>query len=151
MARNLLLYLLPEILPLISGGSSTMSTTRTVTGVTPRRVLIIDDNRDGRESLRRLVLTRGFEVEVAEDGLHGLRKAIDWEPDVAIVDIGLPGLDGYEVARRVRQALGGRVVLVALTGYCGPEVRKLALDAGFDEQLTKATDLDELLLLLGSV
>jgi len=121
------------------------------TGVPLRRVLIIDDNPDGRESLRRLVLTRGFEVEVAEDGPRGVRKALDWEPHVAIVDIGLPVLDGYGVARRIREGLGSRVVLLALTGHSGPEARRMALDAGFDAHLTKATDLDELLLLLGSV
>jgi len=137
-------------IPLISEGSSTMFATRTGPLLTHRRVLIVEDNPDGRESLRRLVGTRGFEVEVAEDGPRGVRKALEWEPDVAIVDIGLPVLDGYGVARRVREALGGRVFLIALTGYSGLEVRRLALAAGFDEYLTKATDLDELLRLLGS-
>jgi len=137
--------------PLISGEIEVMSTTRTATRVQARRVLIVEDNADGRESLRLLVGMRGFEVEVAVDGFQGVNKALDWEPDVAIVDIGLPMLDGYEVARLIRETLGGRVVLLALTGYSGPEVRRKALDAGFDEHLTKATDLDELLRLLGSV
>ena len=127
-----------------------MSTTHSAPEVPHRRVLIIDDNPDGRDALGRLVRTRGFEVEVAEDGPRGVRKALDWEPDVAIVDISLPVLDGYEVARRVRKGLGGRIQLFALTGHSGPEIRRLALAAGFDEYLTKATDLDRLLQLLGS-
>jgi len=116
--------------------------------VAQRRVLIIEDNPDGRESLEFLVRLWGFEVQVAQDGLAGLGKALDWKPDIAIVDINLPLLDGYEVARRVRSALDGHVYLVALTANGGSENRRLALEAGFDCHLTKPADLDELLHLL---
>ena len=71
-----------------------------------RRVLLIEDNPDGRESLRALLTLAGFQVETAEDGLQGVKKALSWRPDTAIVDIGLPILDGYQVASCLREALG---------------------------------------------
>src|SRR5262249_52886350 len=71
----------------------------------PSRVLIVEDNRDSRESLRWLLELWGHEVEVAEDGQRGVAKALHWKPDTAVVDIGLPLLDGYQVARQVRAAL----------------------------------------------
>jgi len=126
-----------------------MSPTRTATRVKARRVLIIEDNPDGLETLRLLVGMWGFAVEVAEDGLGGVRKALDWEPHIAIVDIGLPLLDGYEVARRVREALGERVLLIALTAYDGADNHRRALDAGFDIHMAKPADLDELMFVLG--
>jgi len=126
-----------------------MSTT-SYAEVSQRRVLIIEDNRDGRETLECLVGMWGFEVESAEDGLHGVRKALEWQPDVAIVDIGLPLLDGYEVARRVRATMGNRVFLVALTAYGRPEDRHRALEAGFDAHMTKPANLEELSRLLGA-
>ena len=67
------------------------------------RVLVIEDNPDGREMLRLLLELKGHRVEVAGDGLRGLQKALAWSPQVAVVDIGLPGLDGYQVARQVRR------------------------------------------------
>ena len=128
-----------------TAGRIFMPTTHTAEAVAQRRVLIVEDNHDNRETLRILLGIWNFAVEVAEDGPDGLRKALAWAPDIAIVDIGLPGFDGYEFARRVREALGTRVVLIAVTGYGGPENRKLALDAGFDEHMTKGTDLSEIL------
>ena len=119
-----------------------MPTPCTPTARGQRRVLIVEDNRDSRETLRILIGMWNFEVEVAQDGFDGVRAALDWEPDIAIVDIGLPGIDGYEVARRVRRAFGGRVLLIALTGYNGSEDRRLAFEAGFDEYMAKGADLD---------
>jgi two-component system, sensor histidine kinase len=113
-----------------------------------RRVLVVEDNPDGRETLRLLLGLWGHQVEVAEDGLRGVQKALDWRPDVAIVDIGLPLLDGYEVARRVRARLKGKVRLIALTAYGSPEDRAWALASGFDYHLVKPCDLRELLQLL---
>jgi CheY-like chemotaxis protein len=113
-----------------------------------RRVLVIEDNADSRQSLQMLFGLWGHQVEVAEDGVSGVRKALDWQPEVAVVDIGLPLLDGYQVARRVRAALRDKVFLIALTGYCKPEDRRQALDAGFDVHLKKPADLDELSRLL---
>src|SRR5438270_13379697 len=105
-----------------------------------RRVLIVEDSPDSRETLKLLLELYGHQVEAAKDGREGVEKALAWEPEVAVVDIGLPGLDGYEVARRVRAALGGRVLLIALTGYDGAENRRRAFEAGFDHHLTKPAD-----------
>jgi CheY-like chemotaxis protein len=110
----------------------------------PRRVLVVEDHPDTRESLRTLLRAWGHEVEVAGDGAQGLAKALGWRPEVAVLDIGLPRLDGYEVARRVRPAVGGEVRLIALTGYGAAEDRQRAFAAGFDHHLTKPADPDEL-------
>ena len=110
----------------------------------PRRVLVVEDNPDTRESLRTLLRGWGHEVEVAGDGAQGLAKALGWRPEVAVLDIGLPRLDGYEVARRVRPAVGGEVRLIALTGHGAAEDRQRAFAAGFDHHLTKPADPEEL-------
>jgi CheY-like chemotaxis protein len=110
----------------------------------PRRVLVVEDNPDTRESLRSLLCGWGHEVEVAGDGAQGLAKALGWRPEVAVLDIGLPRLDGYQVARRVRPAAGGGVRLIALTGYGSVEDRERAFAAGFDHHLTKPADPEEL-------
>ena len=110
----------------------------------PRRVLVVEDNPDTRETLRSLLRGWGHEVEVAGDGAQGLAKALGWRPEVAVLDIGLPRLDGYEVARRVRPAIGGEVRLIALTGYGAAEDRERAFAAGFDHHLTKPADPEEL-------
>jgi two-component system, sensor histidine kinase len=112
------------------------------------RVLLVEDNPDGREMFRLLLELCGHTVEEAADGREGVEKALAWEPEVAVVDIGLPGLDGYEVARRLRAALGIRVTLIALTAYGSPEDIRLAFRAGFDHHLTKPSHPAELLRLL---
>ncbi len=114
-----------------------------------RRVLLVEDNPDSREMLRFLLGLWGHHVEAAADGAQGLAKALDWRPEVAVVDIGLPQLDGYEVARRVRAALDGGVRLIALTAYGSEEDRRRALAAGFDHHLTKPADLEGLRHLVG--
>ena len=106
-----------------------------VPAAAPRRVLVVEDNPDSREMLRAVLNVWGCQVEVAADGAQGVRKALDWHPEVAVVDIGLPLLDGYEVARRLRAALHGRIRLIALTGYGTPEDRAQALASGFDVHL----------------
>src|SRR5262249_14589155 len=82
-----------------------------------KHILLVEDNPDGRESLRLLLSLLGHQVDVAADGIEGVRKALAVHPDVALIDIGLPRLDGYEVARRIRAALGPKVVLLAYTAY----------------------------------
>lgn len=104
-------------------------------------VLIVEDNQDSRELLAVLLAERGHRVLTAADGPSGVREAIAQRPDVLLVDIGLPGLDGYGVARKVRDALGSAVYLIAVTGYGQPDDRRRALAAGFDMHLTKPLDL----------
>ncbi len=119
------------------------------------RILIVEDNLDGRESLRDLLELWGHEVELAEDGAEGVEKALAGQPDVALVDIGLPGLDGNEVACRIRAAAGrdhaDHIELIAMTGYGQPEDRRRALQAGFDSYLVKPVDPAHLGRLLAAV
>jgi signal transduction histidine kinase/PAS domain-containing protein/ActR/RegA family two-component response regulator len=109
-----------------------------------RHVLVVDDNVDGRDALRALLELGGHRVDVAEDGPSGIDVARRVAPDVALIDIGLPGLDGYQVAQALRAAEGRRIRLIAITGYGQPEDRQRALDAGFDAHLVKPVDVDEL-------
>jgi signal transduction histidine kinase/CheY-like chemotaxis protein len=110
-----------------------------------RRVLIVEDNADSREMLRELLQMWGHAVETAEDGPQGLRKALSWSPEVALIDIGLPGLDGYQLVEALRRENGADdMFVVALTGYGQKEDRSRALAAGFDAHLVKPVDLDEL-------
>jgi CheY-like chemotaxis protein len=115
----------------------------------PRRVLVVEDNPDGRSTLQLLLYMLGHAVEVARDGLGGVERALIWRPDIAIVDIGLPVLDGYEMARRVREALADEILLAALTGYGQAEDLERAGAAGFDVYLVKPVDPDELSRLVG--
>jgi CheY-like chemotaxis protein len=104
-------------------------------------ILIVEDNRDGRESLRDLLEIWGHKVSLAASGPEGLEMAFSGRPDVALIDIGLPGLDGNEVARRIRPIFGADAIsLIAMTGYGQPEDRRRALRAGFDFYLVKPVD-----------
>jgi len=102
-----------------------------------RHVLVIEDNPDAREMLRTTLEVDGHRVEVAEDGPQGVAMARSSRPDVVLVDIGLPGLNGYEVAKQVRALFGRQVRLIAVTGYGRPEDRRRTEEAGFDTHLTK--------------
>jgi CheY-like chemotaxis protein len=115
-----------------------------------RRVLVIDDNDDARESMLLLLGQLGHEAVGAADGPDGVRRALEEHPDVVFVDIGIPGFDGYEVARRVRAGPGPGPVLVALTGYGQPEDLERARSAGFDVHLTKPASPDVLARVAGS-
>ena len=115
-------------------------------------VLIVEDNRDGRESLRELLEIWGHRVAVAENGATGLEQVFARRPDVALVDIGLPEMDGNEVARRVRAVLEPeRIALIAMTGYGQPEDRRRALEAGFDTYLVKPVDPGDIGRLLDEI
>ncbi len=104
-------------------------------------VLVVEDNLDGRESLRDLLEIWGHRVSLAESGPAGVEMAFSRRPDVALIDIGLPGIDGNEVARRIRSILGEEAIsLIAMTGYGQPEDRRRALQAGFDFYLIKPVD-----------
>ena len=101
------------------------------------RILIIEDNPDAAESLRLLLSLVGFEVRVAHTGPAGVKTGREWEPDVVFCDIGLPGLDGFAVARALQ---AGPSRLVALTAYGDEETRRRATESGFDDFLVKPVD-----------
>ena len=106
-----------------------------------RRIVVVEDNEDGREMLRLLLESAGHEVHTAADGPDGVELVTRVRPDIAFVDLGLPELNGFEVARRIRAAPGtGDVHLIALTGYGQAEDRAHALEAGFDDHLVKPVD-----------
>ncbi len=109
-----------------------------------RDVLIVEDNPDIRDLLQSLLESYGHHVDSVGDGLTAVEHARRNRPSIVVVDIGLPGLDGYGVAERVRQSLGSSVYLVALTGYGRPDDRRRALEAGFDVHMTKPVDIDAL-------
>lgn len=116
-----------------------------------KSVLVVDDDRDAAETLFELLEMWGHRVWLARDGARGIDAAREHHPQVALLDIGMPGIDGYEVARRLRAAAETRdMVLVALTGYGGDEDRKRAREAGFDYHLVKPPDPEELQRLLMS-
>ena len=110
-----------------------------------RRVLIIEDNHDAREMFRIMLELAGHQVLEAEEGVGGLELLKTARPDVAVIDVGLPGLNGYEIARRFREESDtGGVMLVALTGYGTPEARERSRQAGFDHHLIKPVNADAL-------
>ncbi|HSE93741.1 MAG TPA: response regulator [Methylomirabilota bacterium] len=108
---------------------------------TGRRILLVEDSADARDALRLLLELDGHAVSVAADGSEALARAAEVEPEVALIDIGLPVLDGYDVARRLRaMPLGSKMRLIALTGYGQPEDQARVLEAGFDGHLVKPVD-----------
>jgi PAS domain S-box-containing protein len=123
-----------------------------VPAVGSRRVLVVDDNRDSAESLAMLLQTFGHEVRTAFDGQEGVRTARTFRPDLVLMDIGLPGLNGYDAARAIRsEPWGRRVRLVALTGWGSDEDRRRSHEAGFDHHLVKPVDFDDVLEVLADV
>jgi DNA-binding response OmpR family regulator len=114
-----------------------------------KKILIVEDSPDAQQMLKDLLEMWGHEVVCASDGLAGVSTALAASPDLALVDIGLPVLDGYEVARRIRSDPEGKdLVLVALTGYGSPEQKAKALEAGFDVHLAKPVNAKRLASLL---
>ncbi len=102
------------------------------------RILVVDDNIDAADSLAAVLETRGHSVAVAHDGQEALDKAGAFEPQVVFLDIGMPRMNGYEVARALRStSFGARAILVALTGWGAERDRDRTLEAGFDHHLTK--------------
>jgi PAS domain S-box-containing protein len=123
----------------------------TTSGSRPKRcqVLVADDNLDGAETLSELLRLWGYPVEVVHDGVSALERIQQSPPGLVLLDIGMPGLDGYEVARRLRSDGASReMMLVAITGYGRREDLERAREAGFDHHLTKPVDLEELKALL---
>jgi DNA-binding response OmpR family regulator len=114
-----------------------------------RRILIIEDNRDAADTLGEILKLLGYDVQITYSGLEGVKVASEWVPAIVVSDIGLPELDGFEVARELRgkkTTAGAR--LIALTAYSTDEVRRLALEAGFDVYMTKPADIKNLQALL---
>jgi PAS domain S-box-containing protein len=131
-------------LPLLIGGADHETPAAQTLKAASRSVLIIEDNVDAAESLRDVLILSGHQVQVAHNAESGLEKARASRPEVILCDIGLPGMDGYGVARAVRSEPGLRsVFMVALTGYALPEDVERARDAGFNEHLAKPPNLEK--------
>ena len=117
-----------------------------------RRILVVDDNKDAVDSLALLLSLVGQHVVAAHDGLDALAQFERFDPEVVVLDLGLPGINGYEVARRIREAdQGHRVTLVALTGWGQDEDRRRSIMAGFDYHLVKPVDFEALKTLLANL
>ena len=115
----------------------------------PRRVLVVDDNRDAASSMVALLQSAGHQVREAHDGQEGLRLAFEFEPEVVLLDLGMPGMSGFDVARELR----GRIAqpgprIIAVTGWGQESDRRLTREAGFDFHLTKPVNHMELDVLL---
>jgi CheY-like chemotaxis protein len=114
------------------------------------RILVVDDNQDSGETLGLLLGATGYEVRNAADGETAVRMSAEFRPDVVIMDLGLPGIDGYEAARRIRASLGNAAqpTIIALTGRGREDDLRRSLDAGMDYHLTKPVRIEDLTGLL---
>jgi len=137
--------------PLLTESNHEPAADRAVTGL-KRRVLVVDDNVDSAESLAMLMKISGHEVEMAHDGLEAVDLSLAFRPDVILLDIGLPKLNGYEVARKIREQQAGKdIVLIALTGWGQEEDRRKSKESGFNAHIVKPVDFPELTKLLDSL
>jgi two-component system cell cycle response regulator DivK len=110
------------------------------------RILLVEDNEMNREMLSRRLERRGFQVDIAVDGEEGLAKALDTRPELILMDMSLPKMDGWEATRRIKAAEGGRLIpVIALTAHAMSGDREQALAAGADDYDTKPVDLARLL------
>jgi CheY-like chemotaxis protein len=139
-----------EPVPVLNGfQSSSLGPSVEVGDPVKRRILLADDNSDALESLATLLELGGHEVVTASNGALALECAERHRPEVVLLDIGMPMLDGYEVARRIRvQPWGQKITLVALTGWGQDSDRRRSREAGFDSHLVKPLDMDKLTELL---
>ena len=125
---------------------------KTTRQISKSRILVVDDNPDTTATLALLLERTGHNVHVAHDGLEAVHATAAFRPDVILLDIGLPKLNGFEVAQRIRQERGNqKIALVAITGWGQQEDRRRAIEAGFDHHLTKPVEVDRLMRLLASV
>jgi signal transduction histidine kinase/integral membrane sensor domain MASE1/ActR/RegA family two-component response regulator len=121
-------------------------------GVAARRILVVDDNRDAATTLAALLRRKGDDVRLAFDGREAIEAAAEFQPQIVLLDIGLPAMNGFEVARHIRRtAAGASAVLVALTGWSQEEDRRRSREAGFDHHLVKPVDHPTLERLLASI
>jgi CheY-like chemotaxis protein len=110
-----------------------------------KRILVVDDNVDAAESAGEILRLLGNEVSVVHDGLAAVLAVDQWRPEVMLLDIGLPGIDGYEVAKRVRQSDHGKaLMLIALTGWGQDQDKQRTSDSGFDQHWVKPVGIDKL-------
>ena len=116
-----------------------------------RRMVVVDDNLDAAHSLAELLGMSGHQVKVAYDGRSALDVVRAHAPDVVLLDIGLPGMDGYAVARELRAEHGDRLTLIALTGYGQEEDRRRTSEAGFDHHFVKPLDLHLLMRVVAAL
>jgi CheY-like chemotaxis protein len=139
-------------LPVAAVAASVATSSGAREGVAPRRILVVDDNHDAAASLSLLLELDGHTIVAAHDGPSAFAAADAHRPDVVLLDIGLPGMSGYDVARGIRQQAWGRdMVLVALTGWGQEGDRSRTRAAGFDAHLVKPVDYAELTEVLGAV
>ena len=140
-------------LPIVQGEISVLPVVESgPRNVRPLRVLVVDDNVDTVLSFSMLLRASGHEVQTAHDGLAAVQAAINYRPDIVLLDIGLPGLNGYEVAKQIRQHPDLKhVVLVALTGYGQDSDRHASGQAGFTHHLVKPARFEELQKILATV
>lgn len=128
-----------------------MASSRADASPTSRRVLVVDDNADAAESLAALLRLFGHEVDVALDGEQALALAPEMKPDLVLLDLGMPRMDGHEVARRMRAApWGGAMKIVALSGFGDNSDRARSLEAGCNDHLVKPVSPVDLELLLAA-
>jgi len=117
--------------------------------VAAQRILIVDDNEDAVFMLEKLMTALGYAARSSTSGSQALEVGAEFEPDAVVLDLGMPGMDGFETARRIRQeAWGEDVMLIALTGWGQPEDFRRTREAGFHAHLVKPLELDQLLSLL---
>jgi CheY-like chemotaxis protein len=139
----------PMVEPVV--GDATAGEPNAAAPKTRHRILVIDDNRDSAASLAALLGLKGNETRCAYDGLEGLKVAADFQPDIVLLDIGMPGLDGIETGRRIREQPWGKdIVLIALSGWGQERDKRESQAAGFNHHLVKPVDLRELEALLDS-
>ena len=143
---------LPVMLAALAPAAPALSDSARTPAKAQQRVLVVDDNVDNAQGLAMLLEMTGHAARLAHDGPAAVQAAIDYQPDVVLLDIGLPGLDGYKVAQRIRQQAGlENVVLVALTGYGQDSDRQRSQDAGFDHHLVKPANFSEIEKILVTV
>ena len=130
------------------GSGSKVRAMEAAVSSTDRRVLVVDDNEDAADSLATLLNVMHYQVRVAYDGPEAIEAADEFAPAVALLDIGLPKLSGYDIARHIRSTRGDDVLLVAITGWGQEEDKRKAREAGFDHHFTKPADFEVLLQLI---
>lgn len=121
------------------------------TATVQQRILVVEDNEDARELMRALIEKMGHEVRTAMDGVSAIELAREFRPALVLLDIGLPQMDGYSLARRLREEHGPDLVLAALTGYGQERDRRLSQEAGINHHLVKPVGLDAVREIIASL